>query len=113
MAVADSIISVALEWDVRMLPFHPTVERIVKKKVSERRADDRTLRNPSFPADQGPIRHAHGRPEPTLNIKQHPFAVRVMAHGAHQKFPVDFLEETLDVEVQNPVPLPTSTPSHG
>jgi hypothetical protein len=36
-----------------------------------------------------------------------------MAHGTHQKFPVDFLEETLDVEVQNPVPLPTSSPSHG
>jgi hypothetical protein len=36
-----------------------------------------------------------------------------MAHGTHQKFPVDAVEETFDIEVQNPVPLPTSLPSHG
>jgi hypothetical protein len=36
-----------------------------------------------------------------------------MAHGAHQKFPIDSVEETFDVEIKYPVPLPTSLPSHG
>src|SRR5216684_3486582 len=36
-----------------------------------------------------------------------------MAHGAHQKLPIDPVEETFDVEVKHPVPLPTSLPSHG
>ena len=37
--MADSIIGVSLERDVRVLPLHPTVEPIVKKKVSQYRAD--------------------------------------------------------------------------
>src|SRR5207302_6257438 len=84
--MADSIIGVSLERDVRVLPLHPTVERIVKKKVSQYRADYRARRGPSFPADQGPVRHAHGCLEPSLNIQQHPFAVGVMAHGAIKSF---------------------------
>ena len=96
-----------------MFPLHPLVERVVKKKIRQHRADNRTLRGSPFSADQGSVRHAHGRLEPSLNIQQHPFAVRVTAHGSHQKFPVDSVEETLDVEVENPVPLPTSLPSHG
>src|SRR5947208_10935968 len=111
--MAASIIGVSLERDVRVLPLHPTVERIVKKKVSQYRADYGALRGPSFPADQGPVRHAHGCLEPSLNIQQHPFAVGVMAHGAHQKFPINSLEETFDIEVKHLVPLPTSMPTLG
>src|SRR5205814_3783154 len=111
--MADSIIGVSLERDVRVLPLHPTIERIVKKKVSQYRADYRALRGSSFPADQGPVRHAHGCLEPSLNIQQHPFAVGVMAHGAHQKFPINSLEETFDIEVKHPVPSPTTLPTHG
>src|SRR5216684_4339531 len=106
LTVADSIISISLERDIRVFPLHPTVERIVKKEVRQHGRNNRALWGTSFPADQGSVRHAHGRLEPSLNVKQHPFAVRVSAHGAHQKFPVDSVEETLDVEVQNPVPLP-------
>ena len=96
-----------------MFPLHPTVERIVKKEISQYRADNRTLRGSSISTDQGSVRHAHGCLEPSLNIQQHPFAVRVVAHGTHQKFPVKSVEETFDVEIQDPVPLPTSLPSHG
>src|SRR5712692_1578598 len=75
--------------------------------------NNRTLRGSSFPAHQGSVRHTHRCLKPSLNIEQHPFAVRVMAHGTHQEFPVDSVKETLDVEVKYPVVLPTSLPSHG
>jgi len=68
VVVQNNIISVALEWDVRVFPLHPTVERVVKKKVSQPGADNRTLRGSSFPADQGSIRHAHGCLEPSLYV---------------------------------------------
>src|SRR5260370_42412406 len=113
LTVADSIISISLERDIRVFPLHPTVERIVKKEVRQHGADDRALWRSSFPADQGSVRHAHGCVEPSLNVKQPPFAIRVMAQGAHQKFPIDSVEETLDVGVQHPVALPTAPPSPG
>src|SRR5260370_31019427 len=113
LTVADRISSIPLERDLRVFPLHPSVERIVKKEVRQHGADNRALWGSSFPADQGSVRHAHGCLEPSLNVKQHPFAIRVMAHGAHQKFPIDSVEETLAVEVQHPVALPTSLPSHG
>src|SRR5260370_21018800 len=95
LTVADSIISISLERDIRVFPLHPTVERIVKKEVRQHGADKRALWGSSFPADQGSVRHAHGCLEPSLNVKQHPFAVRVSAHGAHQKFPVDSVEDVV------------------
>src|SRR4051812_35002608 len=38
--MADGIIGVAFERDVRELPFHPAIERIVKKKIRQHGADN-------------------------------------------------------------------------
>ena len=38
--VADSVIGIALERDVRVLPLHPSIERVVKKEIRQHGADD-------------------------------------------------------------------------
>ena len=95
-----------------MLPSHPAIERIVKKKIRQHWADDRPLRGPPFSVHQGPIRHAYGRLEPSLKVEKHPFAVRVPSHGSHQEVPVDLIEEALDIKVKHPVMVPTSPSGH-
>lgn len=95
-----------------MLPPHPAIERIVKKKIRQHWADDRPLRGPPFSVHQGPIRHAYGRLEPSLKVEKHPFAVRVPSHGSHQEVPVDLIEEALDIKVKHPVMVPTSPSGH-
>jgi len=49
--------------------------------------------------------------EPLDSSGSHPSAVGVLTHGLHQEFPIDSVEEALDVEVKDPVTLPTSLPS--
>ena len=39
-AMANHIIRVALERDVRKFPSHPEIERIMEKKISQQRAND-------------------------------------------------------------------------
>src|SRR3954470_23703810 len=57
--MADGVIGVAFKRDVRELPVHPAIERIVKKKIRQHRTDNRALRTSSFPVYQGSVRHAH------------------------------------------------------
>src|SRR3974390_3618625 len=56
-AVADRIISIALEGDPRMVPTHPHVERVMEKEIRQEGTDDPALRRPSYPADEAAIRH--------------------------------------------------------
>jgi len=46
------------------------------------------LRRSSFPADEAAIRHLYGRSQPSFEVKQHPRAVRVLAHRPHLLAPV-------------------------
>jgi len=111
--MADGVVGVAFERDIRELPVHPAIERIVKKKIRQHGTDNRALRAASFPVHQGSVRHAHRCLEPPLEIQKHPCAVGVSAHRPHQKSPIDFVEETFDVEVQHPVTAPASLARHG
>ncbi len=92
---------------------HPAIERIMKKEICQHRTNDSSLRGASLPVNQVPIRHAHRCLQPPLQIEQHPWAFRVSPHGSHQKFPVNLIEETLDVEVEYPVRSPTTPPGFG
>src|SRR5215469_16088895 len=83
-AVADRIIGITLERDVRMVPPHPPVERVMKKEVGQEWTHDPSLRRSSFPADEAAIRHLNGRSQPSVEVKQHPWAVRMFAHRPHQ-----------------------------
>ena len=109
--MADRVVSVSFERDARILPLHPLVERIVKKEIRQHGTDDSPLRGPSFPVNQGPVRHAHRRPQPPFQVEQNPWAVRVPPHGSHQEVPIDLIEETLDVQIEHPVISPATLPS--
>ena len=58
-AVDQVIISISLEWDARMIPTHPFIERMVKKQIRQQRAADATLRCAFCPLLLGPIRPLH------------------------------------------------------
>jgi hypothetical protein len=108
--MADSVICVTFELHVRIFPAHPKIERVVKEKIRQYWADDSPLWRALFPMDQLSIRHANRRPQPTLKVEEHPFAIRVSPHGPHQEFPIDVIEKALDVEIEHPVIVPASLP---
>src|SRR5579863_7412149 len=54
--VTNRVIGIALEQYVRKTPAHPQIERIVQKEISQKGADDPTLRRPSLSPDKAPIR---------------------------------------------------------
>jgi hypothetical protein len=54
------------------------------------------LWRPFLAIHQGAIRHTHGRLQPSVDVQQHPCAIRVMTHGPHQKFPLDFIKGSYD-----------------
>ena len=111
-AVADRIIGITFERDARTVPPHPPVERVMKKEVSQQGTHDPSLRRSSFPADEAAIRHLNGRSQPSVEVKQHPRTVRMLAHRPHQQFPVDFIEEGFDVQIEHPVVTPAALPRH-
>jgi hypothetical protein len=47
----------------------------VKEKISQDRAHHSPLRGPFLSAYQRAIRHAHGCPEPSFAVEQHPCAI--------------------------------------
>ena len=112
VAVADRIIGIALEGDARMVPTHPHVERVMEKEIRQEGTDDPALRRSSFPADQAAIRHLNGRSQPSFEVKQHPRAVRVLAHRPHQQLPVDIIEEGFDVQIEHSIVAPATLPRH-
>jgi len=113
VAVDDGIVRIAFERTCRKLPLHPQIERVVQEQIRQDRAHHRTLWRPFLAMNQGAIRHADRCFEPTLDVQQHPCAVRMMAYGFHQKFSVDFIKETSDVQIEHPVLTPASLPRHG
>ena len=95
-----------------MVPPHPHVERVVEKEIGQERTDDPALRRSPFPADEAAIRHLNGRSQPSFEVKQHPRAVRMLAHRPHQQVPVDIIEEGFDVQIDHPVVAPAALPCH-
>src|SRR5271163_1734426 len=98
--MADSVVGISFERDGRILPSHPTIERIVKKEIRQHRADDSPLRAASLSANQGPIRHAHRRPEPLLvsnGCRQNCPDGRQAIPGAYPgtRVPQEFLTDTV------------------
>src|SRR4051794_22166652 len=68
LAVTDRIIRVPLEWDVRMVPAHPHIERVVEKEIRQQGTYHAPLRRSSFADDHATVRHLHGRLQPSLDV---------------------------------------------
>src|SRR5260370_16862614 len=108
--MADRIVGIALERNVRMMLRHPTIEHIMQEEVRQHGADHRPLRRSHLPLYQRAIRHAHRCFQPTLDVEKYPFTVRVPSHRSHQELVIDLLDEALDVEIEHPPVPPTALP---
>ena len=109
-AVADRIVGIAFERTIRIGPAHPDVERVVQEQVGQQGRDHPTLRRPPVSAGKAPVRYLDGCGQPSLDIQQHPAAVRVGTHRPHQQRVVDAVEEGLDIEIKYPI-VPPATPA--
>ena len=56
ITVTNHVVRVTLERDVREIPSHPEIERIVEIKIRQNRTDDTTLWRPRCPLDETVIR---------------------------------------------------------
>jgi site-specific DNA recombinase len=72
------------------------------------RSHDSTLRRPSLSRHQSPVLQLRRGLKPPLYVEQYPLAVRVPPDRAHDKIVVEIVEETFDVQIENPVEAPTS-----
>ena len=109
-AVVDPVIGVALEGNVRVVPNHPRIQRIMEEKVGQQGADYTPLRRSPIPCRQGSIRKLHRGFQPPFGVEKNPRAVRVLAHSPDQKRMIDVIEEAFDVQIQHPVTAPAALP---
>jgi hypothetical protein len=87
----------------------------VQEKIGEERTNDSALRRTPITLFQGTIWLLDGRLEPTLDMQQHPGALRVMPNRSHQETVIDPIKEASHVEIKNPVatPAPPTRYAHG
>ena len=95
-----------------MISSHPCVEPIMQKQVGEERTDHPALRRPPFSDDEASIHHLHWCLQPSLDVEKHPSTGRMSTHRTHEQIGIDSVENTLDVEIMNPVITPALLPRH-
>src|SRR4051794_23077149 len=87
--VTDRVVGVTLEGNARMVPVHPHIKRVVQKKICKDGAYNPALWRPSFPHGEATIRHLHGGFQPSLDVQQHPWTVRMFTDCPHQQSRLD------------------------
>src|SRR4030042_991228 len=99
LTMANPIIRIPLERDLRILSLHPLIERIMQKEIRKEGTDDSSLRNPFLSMNQATILQLHRCFQPSLNVQKHPFAIRMLPHRPHQQINIDTVEEAFNIEV--------------
>ena len=107
LAVRNDVIGVAGKRNIRIAPLHPSIEYVMQEQIGQQRANHSALRRTPITLFQRTVWILDGRLEPTLNIEQHPRALRVMSNRSHQEIMIDPIKEALHVEIENPVIAPT------
>ena len=105
------IIRIAFKGTVRMFPAHPLVKHVMQEDVRQQRRDHAALRRAPVPGDQRSILGLGGRFEPTLDVQEHPRAVRVLTDRVHHQGVIDVVEEPPDVQVHDPIVTPAAPPA--
>jgi hypothetical protein len=108
LTVANRVIGIAFERDVRMVPRHPHSERVMSEEVRQQRAADPALGCPLPPSDPRAVGPLHGGFQPPLDGQPHPWAVGVLLHRPQHELVVNGVKEALDVEIEHPVIAPTT-----
>src|SRR5450759_1426748 len=109
-AMHDGIIGETLKRHLPILRRHPPIKRIMQKQIGQQRADDTALRRALLTRDQLAILLLHWRFQPALNVESDPLLLGVFLHRPYQQILRDVIEETLDVQIYNPVIAPASLP---
>ena len=108
LAVTNDVVRITLERDVRILPRHPHIERIVQKQICQQGANYPALRRPGPARYDTAIFHLNGHLQATLDVEQHPATVRMVTDGLEQQLPIDAVEVAFDVNVEHEVIPPAA-----
>src|SRR5471030_2064806 len=109
-AMHDGIIGETLKRHLPILRRHPPIKRIMQKQIGQQRADDTALRRALLTRNQLAVLLLHWRFQPALDVENHPWFFGVFLHRPYQQILRDVVEETLDVQIYNPVMAPASLP---
>ncbi len=95
VAVADDVVGIPLERHAGTSPLQPDVENVVQEKVGQKRADDPSLWRSTIPLHKTAILQHRRSRQPALDVEQHPWARRVLAHSPQEQLMIDAVEEPL------------------
>ena len=66
--VTYPIIGIPLKWNLRVLPLHPSIKRIMQKEIRKQRTDHPSLRRPFIPMYQAAIIQLHRGFQPSFDV---------------------------------------------
>src|SRR5208283_5918549 len=100
------VIRIPTPPQVRKAPRHPKIERVVHEEISQDWADDTSLWSSARSLNQCSILLHHWGRQPSFDVEQRPRARNVFSDGPHQQRVVDIVEQTFDIELQDPIVFP-------
>ena len=98
-AVDQPIVCIPTPRKVWVRPCHPEIKRVMQEQVCQNRADNAPLRSPPGSLGLQTVSLFHWRRQPSFDIEQRPFALHVPPNSPKQKFVVDVVEQSFDVEL--------------
>jgi hypothetical protein len=111
-AMDDGVVAVPLEPDHRELSTQPGVESEVHEQIRQQRRDRGTLRGAFVPPNKRAIGLLYRRGPPPLHIQQHPWQLGVALPGGHDGLVRHVVEESLDIQIDDPGLLPSPLLAH-
>src|SRR3989442_3263226 len=109
-AMAQRIIGIPLKRYVRMMPPHPLIEHVVQEQVGQQRTDHPALRCTQRSHLRLAVGQFYRRLQPAAHIQQHPALAGVLVQRSHQQRMIYGVEESLDVEINDPRIVPAAAP---
>jgi len=71
----------------------------MQEQVRQNWADNTTLRGATLSLSLRTVFVFHGRRQPSFDVEQRPFACYMLPNSPQQKFVVDIVKQTFDVEL--------------
>jgi len=105
------IIGIPFKPPMRISPPHPHVKGIVQKQICQQGTTDAALRRALLTLRDAALLILRWRFQPPFDVEHDPRVFCVFLHRPHQQIMVNVVEETLDVQVDDPVRFPASLPS--
>ncbi|BDV36192.1 hypothetical protein SS37A_37220 (plasmid) [Methylocystis iwaonis] len=107
LAMNNRIVGVSAKPNAPQMAIHPLVEGIVQEQVRQQRRNDSALRSAFVSRSDIAIRGLHRRFQPAFHVQQDPGRLAVLPQRPHQELMIDVVEQTFDVELGDPMIIPT------